>query len=280
MDPLCPARRLLLEHSETRLDEHRQNGFTATVQFADIGKANIACSFPLPPAGVVGAHDAGGGEIDVGAFRQNRGVFLFHDLRLSPAPGEFVRAFDQEPLVLAVGGPAAHAHQMPAALEALAEEGKVELSLFQRLVRVAVRHPSASVPNDHRAAAVLTLGNDSFPLKILHRMIFGLHGETFLAGHEAWPAGYGPAFENAVELESQIEVQTPRVVFLNDKLIAARAAAFGRGFGGLAKIALLTIFLEAAHRPIAVYQASVDTGPVTTVRPAVVPPSITMRLPV
>ena len=65
----------------------------------------------------------------------------------------------------------------------------------------------AAVPEQHRAAAVLALGDHALEAAVLDRVVLDLHGEALLGRVEARPLGHGPALEHAVELEAEVVVQ-------------------------------------------------------------------------
>ena len=75
---------------------------------------------------------------------------------------------DEEPLFLAL----LELHQRPLAVQLVAPELEQELPLLHPLVRVLERDPHASVPHDHRAGAVVALGDDPFEVTVLERMVF------------------------------------------------------------------------------------------------------------
>ena len=70
-----------------------------------------------------------------------------------------------------------------------------DLALLRELGHVDIvdlGSPGAAIPQHDGAAAVLTLGNDSFPLKILHRVIFHPHGQPFLGPNVRRSFRHGP----------------------------------------------------------------------------------------
>src|SRR5262249_15200897 len=52
---------------------------------------------------------------------------------------------------------------------------------------------------------------------VLYRMIFHLHGETFVALLRRNPFGHSPRFEHVIYFQTQIVMQTPRSMLLDDK---------------------------------------------------------------
>ena len=72
----------------------------------------------------------------VGASRKDGGQLLLGDLRLARFPGELVVALEEKPLLLLLAGPRAHAHEMPAAFQALALQRELEVAFGISLVKV------------------------------------------------------------------------------------------------------------------------------------------------
>ena len=119
------------------------------------------------------------------------------------------------------------------------------MSLFKPAARITLRAPSAAVPDNHGAAAVLTLGDVSFEFEVFFGMVLGTDREPLLADGQARSASDRPAFENAIKLESQVIVQPACRVFLDDELPALGAGrAFGPGFRASGKITLAAVLLE------------------------------------
>ena len=83
-------------------------------------------------------------------------------------------------------------------------------------------------------------------------MVLDADGEAFFRRVETRPARHRPAFQDAIELQAEIEVKPPRPMFLDD--IESSRWGFGRRSGGAlrlaraAEIALGAIGLER-HAP-------------------------------
>src|SRR5215471_11209731 len=90
--------------------------------------------------------------------------------------------FDQEPLTTAaLVAPDSDEH--PASLQSISVQHELEIAAFvafaQSLLAAAIlRLVRAAVPQHHRSAAVLPLGNRALEAVVLHRVIFDLHGES------------------------------------------------------------------------------------------------------
>src|SRR5271156_3852068 len=157
---------------------------------------------------------------------------------------------DQEPIRLSLFSRfSAHADKHPFALQFLAVKDELEIAFGQSLVRVAQRFPGTFIPQHHRAAAILTLGNGAFEAAVFHRVIFDLDRQPFIAGHVAWPLGYRPTFEHAVQPEAKVVMQTGGGMLLNDErqrpgLSQRLATILPTWFGCLAEVAHLAIALQ------------------------------------
>src|SRR5690606_22867549 len=95
-----------------------------------------------------------------------------------------------------------------------------------------------------RAAAVFALGNRAFERRVIEGVIFRAHGESLDAGVAAWAIRHGPAFENAVQLQPEIVVQTPGIVLLDEVRMAGCCAGRAGWLGGAREVPLAAICLK------------------------------------
>ncbi len=131
-------------------------------------------------------------------------------------PGFGVVRFDQQPVFLfCVFCVAAHADEIPIALQPLPVQGKGEMAFLQPGVRVALGFPASFVPQHDRAPAVLPLRDGPLEIAIGKRMVFGSDSQTLGGGVEAWPARDRPAQQNAVEFQAEIVMKAGGVVLLD-----------------------------------------------------------------
>ncbi len=94
-----------------------------------------------------------------------------------------VVVLDQEPVVALLALAALHAHQHPRALQPLAVQGELQVALAPAWrSRVALGLPVAAIPQHHRAAAVLALGDRPFEVAVVQRVVLDLHGEALVGG--------------------------------------------------------------------------------------------------
>src|SRR5690349_16255824 len=112
---------------------------------------------------------------------------------------------------------------------------------------IAHRLPPAAVPQHHRAAAILALGNDALERAVLDRMVLDMDSEALGIGIEARPFRHRPALEHAVELEAEIVVHAPRRMRLDDiaePLVLAGTALRAGRLGRPGEVALAAILAQ------------------------------------
>jgi hypothetical protein len=146
------------------------------------------------------------------------------DVVVGRRPGVLIALLEQDPGLLLLAG-LGDLHQLPQAEELLAVKAEVQLARLHPLVRVVHRLPGALVPHDHRAGAVLALGDRAFEAAVAQRVILDVDGDLLLGRVEARPLGNGPGQQHAVELEAEVVVQARGSVLLHDE--AQRLAALG-----------------------------------------------------
>src|SRR5262249_3688198 len=142
------------------------------------------------------------------------------DLVVRRRPGRVVAPLDEEPRLSGVATLApSNPDEVPAPAKLLAVQHELELSLRQPRTGIADRLPGASIPQQHGAAAVLSLGDDALESAVFHRMILGAHRKTLRAGVEARSLGDGPADQDAVQLQAEVVVQARRGVLLHHERV-------------------------------------------------------------
>src|ERR1700684_1126628 len=90
--------------------------------------------------------------------------------------------------------------------------------LFRR--RFTQRLKGPAVPNHHCAAAVLTLGNCSLKIDIRKRMVLDLNCQMFLSLGKRKAFRHRRRLQRAVQLQSEIIVQSAGIMLLNDEAMA------------------------------------------------------------
>src|SRR6202047_1429259 len=135
-------------------------------------------------------------------------------------PAEFIVRLDEQPRLGLLSGSRPHPNQGPTTLEPRAVELNRQMPFRKPLLRIALRLPSAAVPDDHRARAIFALRNISLEIKVFDPVVIGADRKPLFAGREARAFGDRPAFQHSVHLEPQIVMEPSRRVFLHDEFLA------------------------------------------------------------
>ena len=141
------------------------------------------------------------------------------DVVIGFVAGVFIAFLDQEPLFLVAVAAHVALHEREAAVQLFAVEPEFQLALRVRFGRffdrARLRLPRTAIPHDHAARAVIALGNHAFERAVVERMVLDVHGQPLHRRIEARTFRHGPRLERAIEFETEVVVQTARVVFLN-----------------------------------------------------------------
>ena len=175
---------------------------------------------------------------------------LWEVLRVPRVHGGFVAFLDEQPRLAVLAIPRARAHDRETTLELLAVKAKLELAVRDGPAGVGgfgVRLPRTPVPDDHVARPVLAPRNDALEIQVLDRVVFDLHGQPPLPWVERRAFGHGPADEDAVDLESEVVVQSGGAMALDDEASARSAGRAAFRLGRLAEVALALV-LPKRHR--------------------------------
>src|SRR5579871_3928200 len=215
VNPFRTARRLVAGRGKARLQKRRQQAFAGAGNLSDVRQEKLSAACCRRPPRMVDAQLSRCRKFLVGAPADARSDFLVGDLWIAKSAGERVVGLDEEPWLGLLPAPRPHADQMPFAFEARTFELKREMPFGEPLVGIAFRNPTAVIPHNHRAAAVLAFGDVALEVEVLDRVVLGAHREPLLAEREAWAARDCPALEDAVKLEPQVVVEPARGVFLN-----------------------------------------------------------------
>ena len=115
-------------------------------------------------------------------------------------------------------------------------------------MRIAFGNPGATIPELHRAAAILALGNRAFEIAIVEWVILDLDGQALVVRIERGSARYRPGLEHAIEFEPEIVMQPRRIVALDDEAqpLPLRDSRFAGRLGGQAEVAFCAIGSETA----------------------------------
>ena len=138
-----------------------------------------------------GAAALAGGDLRHRAAGGDRAVLVQHRVAIAVAR-ILVAVLDQQPVgSLAAGAIVLHPHQHPAAVQPLAVEREFEVALRPAPARrhAAFGLPVAAVPELHRAAAILALGDGALEVAIVERMILDLHRQPLVVRGRARALG-------------------------------------------------------------------------------------------
>ena len=174
----------------------------------------------------------------VGERRQHRLV-----LAALPLRGRLVVLLAQDEPVLLVPVEMRR-DERPGSAEPLALEQHREATVGLLLEKL-VRPP---VPDLHRPRAVLARRDLALEARVVERVVLDVHGEPAVTRVEGDALGDGPARQGAVTLETEVVVEPPCVVALDDEegpLTPLRAGA--EGLGSLALPPFSLVFAEPAH---------------------------------
>ena len=183
-----------------------------------------------PHVGVVGGEDVR--EVGFGRLHRQR-----RELRDRHRARPFVLVLDQQPAGFRSAAEASRADQRPRALQLVAVEGELQITLAQGGVHVRhLRCPGAAVPQHHDAGAV-SLRDHALEGPVGEGVILGLHRQPLVGRVDGWPLGNGPRQQHAVPFEAQVVVQVRGEVLLHGKEQRPLLPGFGGlgpvGFGGL-----------------------------------------------
>lgn len=182
---------------------------------------------PCFPADGLGADPLSTGTLELGhaLVAERAFIHLVSESVAITRQRRLVALLDQEPVVAALFlGSAAHAHQRPAPLEMPPVEEELELALGIALVGIAERLPGAVVPHHDGAGAILSGGDRALESAVRERVVLDMDRKAPVRGIEARAPRHRPTLQDAVHLQSEIVVQAPRRVFLDDETVAVAVA--------------------------------------------------------
>ena len=152
----------------------------------------------------------------------------------------FIGDLAQQPVLALLAAAWLQPDHDPLALHAVAVEDEMEMPLGDGLARILARDrlPGAVIPQHHRAAAILALGDRALERRIGHGMVFGADREALVVGIEAGAARDRPALEHAIQLQPEIPMEARRVVLLHHEDLAGLHRELSGRLGGAREIAL------------------------------------------
>src|ERR1700693_6609193 len=151
---------------------------------------------------------------------------------------------DHQPFLFS-GFAAADFDQHKTSSQFLAVQNEFQFAAIDLLLRgqIPFDFERAVVPNNHVAGAIISLRYFTLELGVLERMIFRLNSEAFIARVHRRAFGDGPGLQYAVDFQTEIVMQAPRVMLLNDELRTAMGWAPAGGLRGGIKPPLAFVFL-------------------------------------
>src|SRR5258708_26973488 len=188
------------------------------------------------------------------AAPRGHAVRRFVDDAVRTALCKRIAFLDQEPSLLtrfAAVLAAVCSHQRPAALELIAVEPELEMSLFVACDRISAGNPRPAIPHHHRAGPVLVGRDDALEAAVFERMVFDVDREPLVLRIETRALGYRPAQQHAAELEPEVVMQAARSVLLDHERQRLRLGVHDppARLGGQAEVALFTVALQAQWTP-------------------------------
>lgn len=150
------------------------------------------------------------------AFTQHTVGFGHQHVIVILRPRRVVLMFDQKPVFLLSWH--VRAHQIPDSAEFFALQFEFELALGVGLLRIFERNPHAAIPDNHIAGTVMPLGNTALERRVIQRMVFDMHRQTFDLGVERRPFRHRPALQCAIEFQAKVVMQVRSVVLLDAEL--------------------------------------------------------------
>src|SRR5262249_33783992 len=114
------------------------------------------------------------------------------------------------------------------------------------LAGITERLPHSFVPEHHRAATILSLGNCALELAILKGMVFDLHRKALVGRVKVWALRNSPALEHPIELKAKVVMQMRCIVLLNHEREPSWGGLwlFSLWFGRSTKVPLFSILNE------------------------------------
>src|SRR5262249_23270326 len=114
---------------------------------------------------------------------------------------------------------AAHSGEGPAAPELVAAEFDLQAASFElRQGRLGLRGAVAPmVPDDHRSGPVVVPRYHSLEVGILEGVVLHMDRQAPHLGPDRWSLGYRPALEHSVHLQTDVVVEAPSGMLLDDE---------------------------------------------------------------
>src|ERR1019366_7305539 len=174
-------------------------------------------------------------------------------LHVPAGGGKLVALLDEQPLVAFFR--ALHPNDGEIAVQLFAVQAELQIATRQLGIGgdVAQQVERAPVPQHHAAPAVIAGRNIAFEIAVLQGVVFHVRREHLHRGVKRRPLGYGPGFQDAIDLQTKIVVQARGIVPLHTKIRFGPRRALaggGRRFGRFLEAAFRGVLVER-HNPLA-----------------------------
>ncbi len=265
MRPALARRRPLDGGGQLGIDEGRHLRRGGLCPRLRLGRRRIILRRPAgrpavphgPGLGAPAGHEGGGRpafaarDLGHGALGRHRLVVVARPTLVARHGGRIVM-LDQQPGRLARIG-ALGAHQHPGAMHPLPLHDELQFARIEGLadrLEALFRRPIAPVPQHHRAAAVLALGDGPLEIAVVEGVVLHLHRQPADLGVEGGALGHGPGPEGPAKLQAQVEMQMAGRVLLDDEAQGVRRQDLvvlpGR-FTGLREVPHLLVLGDSAR---------------------------------
>ncbi|MCY1229696.1 hypothetical protein D9M72_420720 [compost metagenome] len=107
------------------------------------------------------------------------------------------------------------AYQFPTACQLFSVQIEEQLACGHTFTRIAYWLPRATIPDNHRAGAILFGRDLSLKIGIVERVVLHMDRDTLFAGIVARALGHRPTEQHAIEFEPEIVVQPLRPMLLD-----------------------------------------------------------------
>ena len=165
--------------------------------------------------------------------------------------GDRLASFPDEEPVLALARLAPHSRERPAAPELVAAEVHLEeaaLELGARILRLG-RPVAPMIPDDDGARAVVVLRDHALELGVLEGVILDLHGQALDLRTDRRALRDGPALEHPVHLQTEVVVEPPGGMLLDDEEAPRPRPPAPEGLRGAVRVALPPVGVQL-RRPL------------------------------
>ena len=146
--------------------------------------------------------------------------------RQRPLASPLVGLLDEQPLLAGVVAPLER-DQREASAQLVAVQLEQELAVLEAVLEVLQGQVGAVVPDGDLASAVVAGRDRALEVRVLHGMVFHLHGEALVLGIHGRALGHRPGLQHVAHFEAEVPMQARGGVLLHHEQ-SPRAAGRGR----------------------------------------------------